>query len=65
MVLHNTGMTLRDWFAGQALAGMAASSTWSDNVSVEKNETRSVWMDEVARHAYVMADHMLAQRNKK
>lgn len=21
-VLHNKGMTLRDWFAGQALAGM-------------------------------------------
>ena len=45
------GMTLRDWFAGQALAGIAANADW--------------WAcatdDQVARQAYLIADEMLAE----
>ena len=57
------GMTLRDWFAGQALAGMG---TWapgfgrdgrppitSDNIRAAK-----------ARWAYYQADAMLEERNR-
>lgn len=46
----STGMTLRDWFAGQALAGLMAyphsNDTWAD----------------AAKRAWIMADAMLAAR---
>lgn len=47
------GMTLRDWFAGQALAGMQASVTedWPDP-------------EIVAEKAYQCADAMLEERAK-
>ena len=47
------GMSLRDWFAGQALAN--TGSNWSDA------ETRKHY----ARNAYKMADAMLAAREAK
>lgn len=46
------GMTLRDWFAGQALAGMLADS----EVIGEPIST--------ARAAYQIADAMLMERSK-
>ena len=56
--MQSLGMTLRDYFAGQALAGMFASegvgpegSTWGE-------------IPDVAQHAYRMADAMLAERDK-
>jgi len=50
------GMSLRDWFAGQALAGWFACS---DTV------TRSVVpFADAADHAYQAADAMLAERKK-
>jgi hypothetical protein len=43
------GMSLRDYFAGQALQGIANNeATWSD----------------IAKSAYAAADAMLAARNK-
>lgn len=44
------GMTLRDWFAGQALSSVG--SFWSDE------DTRV----EYARRSYLMADAMIAAR---
>jgi hypothetical protein len=44
------GMTLRDWFAGQALAGLLA------NTNDDFNEPPSKW-------AYAIADAMLADRS--
>jgi pyruvoyl-dependent arginine decarboxylase (PvlArgDC) len=47
------GMSLRDWFAGQALAGyLSESNSFSDP-------------DKVAEFAYEYADAMLARRNLK
>ena len=52
----DTGMTLRDYFAGQALAGFAASS----------NANRLTWLDgSVARAAYAASDSMLEVRKVK
>lgn len=51
---HNdmcNGMTLRDWFAGQALVGLLASTMNSDNAVF-------------ARSAYRFADVMLLERSK-
>lgn len=47
-----TGMTLRDWFAGQALAG--AMSTLGD--------VHSIRWAEVTRDCYIAADNMLEAR---
>jgi hypothetical protein len=48
----SVGMTLRDWFAGQALAGMLADGSrgWTN------------WPDHPAIEAYGVADAMLAAR---
>ena len=45
------GMSLRDWFAGQALTGLVAAYT-------------EVSWHALAKDAYAIADAMLAQRNK-
>jgi len=50
------GMSLRDWFAGQALAGCLASITTTGPIpNLEKS---------VAQSAYDYADAMLAARNR-
>jgi hypothetical protein len=46
------GMSLRDWFAGQALVGMLASPLITSN-----RESYAQW-------AYLQADAMLAERAK-
>lgn len=49
--VYSNGMTLRDWFAGQALA-------WAGN-----NEWFNSDPKHVAKRAYHMADAMLAARS--
>ena len=51
-----TGMSLRDWFAGQALVAHASTSEWEmlDDLA-QKN---------LAEASYEMADAMLAARSK-
>ena len=44
------GMSIRDWFAGQAIAGLALTETASENV---------------AHWAYHVADALLAERKKE
>lgn len=47
------GMSLRDWFAGQAMAGMLANMRGGLDTIADH-----------ASHAYVYADAMLAERSK-
>ena len=48
------GMSLRDYFAGQALAGTAASQPWDD---LPRDEV-------ISRRAYTLADAMIAERSQ-
>lgn len=62
------GMSLRDWFAGQALAGMCALE---DNRTFPEGKYENVekWRSELylidAKSAYHYADAMLAARGKE
>lgn len=55
------GMTLRDWFAGQALQGWCAAAPSVRNEPM--NMTRG-HADEIAQGCFRYADAMLAERNK-
>lgn len=57
-VIAHTGMSLRDWFAGQAL--IAISGLWRGTIS-DIDESISQL---TARVAYQIADAMLAERSK-
>lgn len=55
-----TGMTLRDWFAGHALAGICVNDEyWRLN-----EEYRGKSASEIAHRAYQVADAMIAEGNK-
>ena len=51
------GMSIRDWFAGQALAGIHAALQAS-------NWPQEAWHRDAAACAYMAADAMLAEREK-
>jgi hypothetical protein len=53
--VYGRGMTLRDWFAGQALAGYFAYK-WA-----ERQNTATI---DTANYIYQMADAMIAARGK-
>jgi hypothetical protein len=57
------GMSLRDWFAGQALAGMNASPALLEAVT-SKEAGEGSHYERLCRHAYRQADAMLAERQK-
>lgn len=55
---NHYGMTLRDYFAGQALAGICAP--------LYDDESPTIWKHrEFAKGAYMFADAMLAAREAK
>lgn len=57
------GMTLRDYFAGQALAGALASDAHPDVILATLMETPEA-IRQRARVCYQLADAMLAERRK-
>ena len=57
---HNQGMTLRDWFAGQALAGMLSMEGLQQKIG-----DRLLTLDDVAAAAYDYADRMIQARKEK
>lgn len=57
------GMTLRDWFAGHALAGQLASVDRADAETMKTNGDE--WTYRMfAKHSYALADALLAHREK-
>lgn len=60
--LWKPGMTLRDLFAGQALAGMLANESWFEHIV---KEDRSKAVGAIVNSAYGFSDAMLAERERK
>lgn len=63
------GMTLRDWFAGQALAGMLANPSlvrWRDDPANQLRPSLDIYeqREALAFKATQLADAMLAERAK-
>ena len=52
---YGEGMNLRDWFAGQAMGNMLDGSSWPQDEEAP----------EIARRSFLLADAMLAEREKK
>jgi hypothetical protein len=58
------GMTLRDYFAGQALVGLTTNTEWIKKY-VPQATTVESQMEFVASFAYHLADEMLTERYTK
>ena len=61
-IREQSAMTLRDYFAGQVLAGLLAYSPADPR---EHNYSEHFSQAEVAKMAYSYADAMIAHRNAK
>lgn len=56
-----SGMSLRDWFAGQAMAALVANA-FRRMEGLEKGQTLAEY---IAKKAYGAADAMLAERERR
>ena len=54
------GMTLRDWFAGQALIGILCIA----KDICERNDVKKLSAEDIAENSYMYADAMLKARSK-
>lgn len=64
---HQDGMSLRDYFAGQALAGITANSEMIPELAgviIRKGGSREQIDALVAKKAYEHADAIIAERQK-
>jgi hypothetical protein len=57
--LYDTGLTIRDWFAGMALQGELAGQFDSTSWDHDDDSTKKL-----AARSYAVADAMLAEREK-
>lgn len=70
-IVTNHGMTLRDYFAGQALAGLASLPMMPRDylrggvLYDEEMRKYREYLQHVCREVYTLADAMLAERAKK
>ena len=64
MVIGSDGMTLRDWFAGQALAGICANAKFS---ALRNGEICDPYIgtEQAAEEAYKVSDAILAERERR
>ena len=67
--ITDKGMTLRDYFAGQALTSVLDSSgdlqTYYDHVAGSKGDNNIPSPRAMAKYSYELADAMLAEREEK
>lgn len=65
---NQQGMTLRDYFAGQALNGLCANSELMSGLigaMMKNGEPKEAIYEHVAQTAFANADAMIAERDKE
>ena len=62
-VIRGGGLTVRDWFAGQALAGMQANQQLMSSLAAKYGRD-DLLFSELSDAAYRMAEAMLTERAK-
>jgi hypothetical protein len=62
---QHEGMTLRDYFAGQALTGLLSNEQWCRRLDKAAAKQVVGFKEAVAFSAYEMADKMLKARKRK
>jgi len=63
-----TGMTLRDWFAGQVLVGHSSQRddrTCTRNSEISIADQQAAYLKADAEYCYAIADAMIAAREEK
>ncbi len=58
-------ISLRDWFAGQALIAFASCAPWMRGFDAANTKAGGDFKAGLATNAYIMADAMLAERAKQ
>lgn len=58
------GITLRDYFAGQALVGILSNATWTDALVKHNGTDKDRLLEDIGGQCYDIADAMLAERSK-
>lgn len=61
-MFHESGMTLRDWFAGMAMQGDLSNGNGINTSQPKKHDALLLYS---ASEYYRIADAMIAQRNKE
>lgn len=59
------GMSLRDWFAGQALVALMSNPGWVKGLDEVVGRAGCSFKASLAANVYAVADAMLAERTKK
>jgi hypothetical protein len=59
-----SGMSLRDWFAGMALQGIVGSTVYVTAIVTAEDADPPKILQSFAANAYDIADAMIAERNK-
>ena len=63
-LMADRDMHLRDWFAGQALAGLMSNPEHVSQAVLDVGERNLSLIQTAARYSYLLADAMMTERAK-
>jgi hypothetical protein len=61
---NEPGMTLRDWFAGQAIIALMSDAKWVTGLDDAAKLAKTDFKTALAHNGYALADAMMKEREK-